>query len=1067
MHKGAGLSSVGPMDTLETPDSRPRSTRAGVLDPGQLTTDGGEPELGQVAPPVVAIIVTHDAGPWLEETVHSFALQDYPSLSVLVLDNGSADDPTALVAAAMPNAFVRRLTADQGFATAANEALRTIEGAPFLLFCHDDVVLDADAVRVMVEEAYRSNAGIVGPKIVDHDHPEILLEVGMAVDHYGVPFSGIEPDEIDQEQHDAVRDVFFVSHATMLVRADLFHELSGFDPATAPGSDDVDLCWRARLAGARVIVAPDARVRHRRATVTETRRSRAQARHSIDVRAETEARLRLLYKSYSGLGLVWVLPVAFALGVVEAVALTFTGRARRARSLLAGWFAGLRHLRGMRAARAETQKLRRVDDHDVRELMIRGSARVRSYTVRHLHAGDRLADLSNRTRVRMSESRAQLGTAPAILAVVLAVVVLFGSRSLLLGRVPEIGSFRAWPGVGALWSTFTSPWRYTMMGAPVAATPAFGLMALLSTVLLGHEGLARSLIIGGGFPLGVWGTYRLVRPLAAPVLPAVVAAVAYAANPIARNAISRGELGPLVTYALAPFMLHALVIVAGSDTTRSRRRHAAVTVALLTAVAASVWPPALLLAAVLVAAVALAVPFVGGVAEAGRVALVGLAGLVVGALLLVPWLASLFGADAATLGFLPRPPLSLGDALHFQTGPAATGFVAWGLVAAAAVPLAIATGPRLAWAARAWMLAAISFTLAWLPSRLSASAPVPAPEGVLVGAALGLALAAGLGVAAYMEDLRRFHFGWRQFVGIVVAVGLALPFFGLAVDAFSGRWGTHSDDWPASFSWMNDDHPKGGFRVMWLGDPTVLPVGPKVTSDGVGYALTRDGTGDARALSPAPESSADRAVADAITLARAGRTARLGHLLAPTGVRYIAFIERATPTHGAMGQPDPALADALRRQLDLSLTHTDEAGTVYQNEAWMPRAAVVPRGNSNVKVDGKAPLAAALQSDPTGARAVGVSGAHLQPAGPGTLLWSEASNDNWRAATARGTRPRHDAFGWTNAFTLPRHEASTMHYDGDMLRSLLLFLELGAWIVLAAAWVIGHRRATKSIELQL
>src|SRR5207248_5907899 len=137
------------------------------------------------------------------------------------------------------------------------------------------------------------------------------------------------------------------------------------------------------------------------------------------------------------------------------------------------------------------------------------------------------------------------------------------------------------------------------------------------------------------------------------------------------------------------------------------------------------------------------------------------AGLVIGALLLLPWLASLFGADAATLGLLPRQPLSLGNVLHFQTGPAGTGLVAWGLVAAAAVPLAIATGSRLVWAARGWMLAAISFALVWLPTRLSSTVPVPAPEGVLVGAALGLALAAGLGVAAYMEDLRRFHFGWR------------------------------------------------------------------------------------------------------------------------------------------------------------------------------------------------------------------------------------------------------------------------------------------------------------------
>ncbi|HTK17258.1 MAG TPA: glycosyltransferase family 2 protein, partial [Acidimicrobiia bacterium] len=222
------------------------------------------------APPVVAVVVT-TGGKWLDAAVASLAAQDYPALSVLVLDNASDEDPTARIAAEMPTAFVRRLPENVGFAAAANEVLHTVEGATFLVFCHDDVALDADAVRVMVEEAYRSNAAIVGPKLVEYDDPGVLVEVGMAIDHYGVPFSAIEPGELDQEQHDGVRDVFFVSHATMLVRADLFRELDGFDVATAPGSDDIDLCWRARLVGARVLVAPEARVRHRRATAVDER----------------------------------------------------------------------------------------------------------------------------------------------------------------------------------------------------------------------------------------------------------------------------------------------------------------------------------------------------------------------------------------------------------------------------------------------------------------------------------------------------------------------------------------------------------------------------------------------------------------------------------------------------------------------------------------------------------------------------------------------------------------------------------------------------------------------------
>ena len=178
-----------------------------------------------------------------------------------------------------------------------------VEGATFLLFCHDDVVLGPDAVGIMVEEAYRSNAGIVGPKLVDYDHPDILLEVGMAVDHYGVPFSGIEPGEVDQEQHDAVRDVFYVSDAAMLVRADLFHELGGFDPATFPGSDDLDLCWRARLAGARVLVAPDA-PRPAPPRDGPGRAADAPQRPGRPAGVVTQSRIRVLTKSYSALALV-------------------------------------------------------------------------------------------------------------------------------------------------------------------------------------------------------------------------------------------------------------------------------------------------------------------------------------------------------------------------------------------------------------------------------------------------------------------------------------------------------------------------------------------------------------------------------------------------------------------------------------------------------------------------------------------------------------------------------------------------------------------------------------------
>ncbi|HTZ09844.1 MAG TPA: glycosyltransferase, partial [Acidimicrobiales bacterium] len=172
-----------------------------------------------IAPPVVAVIVTCDPGAWFEETLAAIAAQDYPELSVLVLDAASAVDPTPRVAAVLPHAYVARLARNDGFGATANEAMAMVQGASMLLFCHDDIAPDPDVVHVLVEESFRSNAGVVAPKLVSWDDPERLLHVGMAVDKGGAVVDRVEPGEIDHGQHDAVRDVFLAPGCCTLVRA--------------------------------------------------------------------------------------------------------------------------------------------------------------------------------------------------------------------------------------------------------------------------------------------------------------------------------------------------------------------------------------------------------------------------------------------------------------------------------------------------------------------------------------------------------------------------------------------------------------------------------------------------------------------------------------------------------------------------------------------------------------------------------------------------------------------------------------------------------------------------------
>src|SRR5688500_10286505 len=115
-------------DTARAPDAEP-DFGADLEPESELTA----------APAVVAVIVTRDPGPWFDSALAALVAQDYNDLSILVIDAASAEDPTPRVAEIAPEAFVRRLAEDPGWAAATNEALNMVQGAAYLLFCHDDV----------------------------------------------------------------------------------------------------------------------------------------------------------------------------------------------------------------------------------------------------------------------------------------------------------------------------------------------------------------------------------------------------------------------------------------------------------------------------------------------------------------------------------------------------------------------------------------------------------------------------------------------------------------------------------------------------------------------------------------------------------------------------------------------------------------------------------------------------------------------------------------------------------------------------------------------------------------
>ncbi|HEU4480501.1 MAG TPA: glycosyltransferase family 2 protein, partial [Actinomycetota bacterium] len=273
-------------------------------------------------PSVLAIVVTHNGRAWLRDCLVSLNAQTYPLLDVLVVDDASSDSKKQPTLKRVTKRHLRkrrwgylRTPRALGFGGAINWALSRVRtDADLLLFIHDDAALDDRAVEKMtVRLLDDDHTAVVGPKIVSWDDPQRLEEVGMAADRFGYPYKGLEEGEIDLGQHDDAAEVFYVTSTCMLVRHDVFKQLRGWDARMRAFAEDLDLCWRARLAGYTVRIEPHANARHAIAMATGERPSPfSPARYFI-----RRNRLRTVFKNVSTLRLIALVPQFILLTFAE------------------------------------------------------------------------------------------------------------------------------------------------------------------------------------------------------------------------------------------------------------------------------------------------------------------------------------------------------------------------------------------------------------------------------------------------------------------------------------------------------------------------------------------------------------------------------------------------------------------------------------------------------------------------------------------------------------------------------------------------------------------------------
>lgn len=977
------------------------------------TTDRSSADDALSTPSVLAVLVVRNGARWLRECLRSLAAQRYPRLGVVAVDNASTDGSRQLLVQALGERRVLGLDEDRGIAGALRAAseLPAVRAADYLLILHDDVALGPDAVARLVEAAERirglEHVGVVGPKVVDWDDPRVLREVGRSIDAFGHPYNPLQEGERDQGQYDRVLEVLFVSSCAMLVSAEAWERTGPFDERYGGHHDDLDFCWRARVAGFRVVMTPLALARHAGASARGERPTEHRPR-SARYYAE-RAGLASMLKGYGLITLLWLLPLYLVVGMARLAMLALARRFEEAVDLLAAWGWNALHLPGTLRRRVRAQSVRRARDRHIRRFMApwfhvpRWFERAEELLEEQLEIG--AEEAAPRLRQRAASFA---GAHPVVVASAFALALgAFAVRHLLGVEALQGGALAAFPDQpAAFWRELSSGTRTTVLGGPQPASPVLAALAGLSWISLGEPALAQKILLAALPPIAATSMYRAMARQTRRPGPAVVAALAYGLSGITLWAFSEGRLASLVLLAVLPAIWERLESLFARDPIE-RRARTVVGLGAALSVGFLVDP-----GAVLAALAILAVMLLAGRRRARGLGLGALGVLVAGALAF-PLAWQVVRAPVAALASFvgttdPWRVLRLAPG----RGPGTWG-VGGFLPLAAICCFAIVGAEHRGRAWRALLLALGGVGLGWASAARWLPTALTNQPAYLALAALAMAALVGFGLATLGARLGREAFGLRQVVTLVLAVVLAPGFAGQGLQVVLGGWAVGREGLPAAWPLIEASAP-GPFRVVWFGTPDggrfPAPGGDPMGIVEAGrasirYAITdRDGV-SALDLGRARSGPGYGFLRDVLAEIVAGSTRHGGQLLAPLGVRFLVAGEGDVP---------PAVLARLDEQVDL--VRIPAGGLViYRNPRALPVASVISGEAFAAAVeDGGLPAIVRLprlEVTPLAPRGGGFVGR----SGGGTVYLAQQFDPGWRVRIGGSPSQPQRAFGWALA----------------------------------------------------
>ena len=320
---------------------------------------------------VTAAVVNYNGMEHLKACLDSLVRQTYPDLEILVSDDVSTDGSVEFVRSNYPQVRIVQNPRNMGFVATANRAMRSAT-TDWVILLNNDIECEPDFVeRLMLAADANPDVGIFAPKMKLFYARSVLNGVGnqMCKSCFGVD-RGL--GEKDEGQYDEPCEVFGACGGAMLIGKDILEHVGYMDPQFYFLFDDIDLCWRARLLGYRVMTVPDAVVYHKFGGFFGKA-------STFKYFLASRNRLRSFLKNYSLRTIIKLLPEVVKEDLVQIrdmYKFQVPSRLGMTISIARSYLWNILHLPSTYLARRRVQKSRVVSDDSLKPFIYQGPGRI-------------------------------------------------------------------------------------------------------------------------------------------------------------------------------------------------------------------------------------------------------------------------------------------------------------------------------------------------------------------------------------------------------------------------------------------------------------------------------------------------------------------------------------------------------------------------------------------------------------------------------------------------------------------------------------------------------------------